>query len=229
MAFGRRRSKKDPGVAAPPRENPQRWEPGEEHYARLRRFLVLAAEARGVRDEAEDLAHNAIIILGEKLNEVTDENHFYALGMEILRGLLLNKWRWDRVRKHIQFEETDVKHLRPDVDGENRLVAYMYTSQLWDCFLAALKRMKEHNRKFFIDYTLIVREFGVSEFARREGMTEDSAKSKYRRLTDQLLACARPCLARMRLGRDADIPKEDLIEWVKERIHLLRRLGQTKD
>ncbi len=113
---------------------------------KLRERILAFATSRGLRDEAEDLAQDVLMVLHEKYPQVTELPQLLPLGFQILRYKMLDRHRKKLRRGEYNQESVDDHPLE---DHENDPSVQAEQKQQVTNLIAALWQLGEKCQKLF--------------------------------------------------------------------------------
>jgi len=118
----------------------------EDILRQLRERIVALATSRGIREGAEDVAQDVLMVLHEKYSHVTELTELVPLSFQILRFKMLDRHRKMLRRGEYNQESVDDQ---PRVDpGDNPFVQVEQKEQVMQ-FIAALQQLGERCQKLF--------------------------------------------------------------------------------
>jgi RNA polymerase sigma-70 factor (ECF subfamily) len=118
----------------------------DEILRQLRERIVAFAASRGVRESAEDLAQDVMMILHEKYSHVTELTELVPLSFQILRFKML-----DRHRKMLRRGEYNPESIndQPLVDPKDDPAMQAEQKERVSQLIAALQQLGERCQKLF--------------------------------------------------------------------------------
>lgn len=170
----------------------------EDELSKLQETLIRVAEHRGLRDEAEDVAQRAMLLLFEKRDEITYGNT-YKFALVILRNLILSerRRRSKAIGRTSDIDPSDLQLEDPSGDVYEVISEETYRREAAGCVEAALQKLKPDDREFLLNYHDKVEEQGVGFLARLFGKSEAALKQRASRLRRRVHQLAGPCLKRI--------------------------------
>ena len=118
----------------------------EEVLRQLRERILAFATSRGLREEAEDLAQDVLMVLHEKYLQVTELTELVPLSFQILRFKMLDRHRKTLRRGEYNQESVDDQPLKdPGDDPAMQAEQKERVTQL----IAALRQLGERCQKLF--------------------------------------------------------------------------------
>ncbi len=118
----------------------------EEILRQLRERIVAFAASRGIRESAEDLAQDVMMILHEKYPHVTELTELVPLSFQILRYKMLDRHRKTLRRGEYNQESVDD---RPLVDPKGDPSVQAEQKERVTQLIAALQQLGERCQKLF--------------------------------------------------------------------------------
>jgi len=118
----------------------------EDILRQLRERIVAFATSRGLRDSAEDVAQDVLMVLHEKYSQVTELTELVPLSFQILRYKMLDRHRKMLRRGEYNQESVDDQ---PLVDPGNDPAMQAEQKERVTQLIAALQQLGERCQKLF--------------------------------------------------------------------------------